>query len=181
MSRKFAPIEMTADEVRALMWFGKTQTRVPVTRKWEGLVDRYATGKIDYLWVQEPVSVITNGVFGTPTPVYRAEYLPHDEPDLRWMRSGGMPRTLSRLSLPIHAIWTQRLQDISEAECGKEGIPSPKLGLPGVTFATRKAAMAMLWNARTGTPHKWEENPKVFVIDHGVEYTQIDTLIGGAS
>jgi len=92
--------------------------------------------------------------------VHNLECRGHDTE--RWRPSIHMPRWASRITLEVIAVRVERVQEISEADARKEGIPSkhvPECGLEINDFHA-------LWdsiNAKRGYP--WDSNPWVWVVE----------------
>ena len=73
----------------------------------------------------------------------------------------------SRLTLEITEVRVQRLQEISEADCGAEGIDesSPLFNAYEPEYdIDRKDAYKRLWDSINGKNHPWESNPFVWAI-----------------
>ena len=106
----------------------------------------------------------------------------------RWRPSIHMPRWASRLTLTVTDVRVERLQDISEADAGAEGVKTwvaalaraPKISrAAGEAMISRtgegsmRAGYAALWEAING-PGTWEANPWVAAYTFTVEHRNID-------
>lgn len=112
------------------------------------IVPRLASG--DVLWVRESCILDSSGQVR-----YRADharpalarttprYIP--PPGARWRSPIHMPRTASRLTLPLSSVRAQRLQDITEDDARAEGVAS-------------RDAYAELWSEIHGAD-SWDQNP----------------------
>jgi len=86
-----------------------------------------------------------------------------------WRSPVTMPRWASRITLEITNIQVERLQDISEEDCLKEGIIrlDSRLGFidprktEGSVLPSVQEAFQQLWHSTKG---KWDQNPWVWVI-----------------
>lgn len=70
-----------------------------------------------------------------------------------------MPRWASRLTLEIVSIRVERLQQISEKDCFREGVSYT----PAVT-RDHRIQFIELWDSINGKEHPWASNPWVWVI-----------------
>lgn len=123
----------------------------------------------DHLWVREtfrlydsdecphadfPCSCPRHG-----TPLFKAS---HDCDDgEKWTPSIHMPRSACRLVLEIINIRIERLNDISEADCLKEGVGSP------ILRDCKKSKFIQLWESIKGKG-SWDLNPWVWVVEFKV-------------
>lgn len=115
--------------------------------------DEYLVGvryKADDSWKQIPI-------FG---PVYNAF---HAGKGKSWQPSLFMPKEAARLFLRITDIRVERLQDISEEDCLKEGIESVKVSEAAYHSGTYGEWFRELWQSING-PESWEANPWVWVV-----------------
>jgi hypothetical protein len=111
---------------------------------------------------------------------YRAttEYNPFD---MKWKPSLFMPKKYARIFLKVTGLRVERLQDISEEDCLKEGIRRAtkddnlyKFGLPSLAWTdwklTGKEAYSLLWDSINSKKVGclWEENPFCWVINFEV-------------
>ncbi|AWL29364.1 hypothetical protein DJ533_12680 [Acinetobacter defluvii] len=78
-----------------------------------------------------------------------------------WKPSIHMPRWASRILLEITNIRVERLQDISESDCLKEGVGSP------ILRDCKKPKFMQLWEAINGAD-SWAANPWVWVVEFKV-------------
>ena len=137
------------------------------------LKPKYKVGEKVYL--KEPYSIIADYEKGLITK-YKFDYpasFSH-----KWSNKLFMPKSAARYFIEITAVRAERLQEISEEDCIKEGIEySPEavpVGYPfGVEFpynngfhnyTTAKEAYAALINRINGKG-TWEKNPFVWVYD----------------
>jgi hypothetical protein len=122
----------------------------------------------DQLWVREawrpldedmPVGLLMQG----DEIYYRADYV-GDALDGKWRPSIHMPRWASRITLEIVNIRVARVQEISEAEAGSEGVPA--LHIIYNNGPSYRDTFKELWNsinAKRG--FSWDVNPWVWVIE----------------
>ena len=85
-----------------------------------------------------------------------------------WKPSIHMPRKFCRLVLEAKAVRVERLQDISEADATKEGLP-PDEEPVGIATWKPQAWFRTVWdqlNEKRG--HGWDTNPWVWVIEFEV-------------
>ena len=90
--------------------------------------------------------------------------------DSKWKNKLFMPESAARYFIEITAVRAERLQDISEEDCMREGI-CPRLGgllfvaeTDNMTYSTPKRAYAALIDKISGKG-TWEKNPFVWVYD----------------
>ena len=70
-----------------------------------------------------------------------------------------MPRWASRVTLEVTSVWVERLQDISDTDCVREGVtPAECTDCDGWVNA-----YSVLWESING-PGSWEANPWVWVV-----------------
>ncbi|MFC3902534.1 hypothetical protein SAMN05421749_103290 [Acinetobacter marinus] len=81
--------------------------------------------------------------------------------DGKWKPSIHMPRWASRILLEITNIQVERLNDVSESDCVKEGVGSAFLR------DCKKPKFMQLWESINGAD-SWAENPWVWVIEFRV-------------
>ena len=151
------------------------QGRKSQTRRVAKSADKCPYGKIgDILWVKETYFQTQN------TLTYKASFdenLAKQMPLLKWKPSIFMPKALSRIKLRITNVRCERLQDITEEDCIKEGIRSvvatdknypfyKDYRYPDVSywFEDAKKSYQSLWESINGKK-SWEENPFVWVIE----------------
>lgn len=208
------PILFSAPMIRALLAGRKTQTRriakfvEPVGDKWhvhtagggmfgctEDEVQRhaadYAPNAIgDRLWVREAFSYSWS-VKDDPArrhlmPLwYWADGHPDDGDWSKPKPSIHMPRWASRLTLIVTDVRVERLQEISEADAGAEGLEYRLDWLPqwrggeGMDWHSEfpRDAYAALWDHINGAG-AWEHNPWVAAYTFTVHHRNIDTMKG---
>jgi len=127
--------------------------------------------KGDRLWVRETFGMKIRNIGGTPQEsyVYKA-----DKPNeiacydcngvgypVRWKPSIHMPRSAARILLEITNIRIERLQDISESDCLKEGVGS------AILRDCKKPKFMQLWESINGSD-SWAANPWVWVVEFKV-------------
>lgn len=90
----------------------------------------------------------------------------------KWKPSIFMPRFASRITLEITGVRVERLQEISCAECDKEGIvpngdPNWHRGLGGIKeeMSVMLSAFETAWDKINGKKHPWSSNPFVWVVE----------------
>lgn len=114
---------------------------------------------------------------------YRADGIPDfegEEAEIRWSPSIHMPRWASRITLEIISVHVQRLTDIDEEDCLREGILMHD-GRYGVGddyfryfYKNPIAAFAELWDSINGKTYPWELDPWVWV----VEFKIVTPIVG---
>ncbi len=82
----------------------------------------------------------------------------------KWKPSIHMPRNISRIDLEIIGVRVERLQDISEADCAKEGAPFSYSGFAPEDAPDWRGWYRDLWESING-PGSWDQNPWVWVIE----------------
>lgn len=125
----------------------------------------------DRLWVRETYGTKIRNVGGAPHESYAYKA---DNPDeinfydcngngypIKWKPSIHMPRKASRIQLEITNIRVELLNDISEADCIKEGVGSP------ILRDCKKPKFMQLWESINGAG-SWDKNPWVWVIEFKV-------------
>lgn len=129
----------------------------------------------DRLWVREKFAIVprtayahSDGVQQTPWPndpfdhdaaIYAAGWDRCDG-EIRWRPSIHMPRWASRILLEVTGVRVERLQDISDTECAREGItPAECTDCDGWVNAYSR-----LWESINGHG-TWDANPWVWVIE----------------
>jgi hypothetical protein len=134
----------------------------------------------DRLWVRESFQFLTeyNRCPTSQVPINSDILYVADRPDSLWDAKVRppqfMPRWASRITLEIESVRVERLQDISEADCWKEGIEildgyfdsetikmSKKLKLP---MEDARPFFACIWESIYGTG-SWQSNPWVWAIE----------------
>ncbi|RBM30534.1 hypothetical protein [Vibrio tarriae] len=117
------------------------------------------------------------------TPVYFATC--GDDSESKWKPSIHMPRTASRLTLKVTDVRIEKVQDITEEQCWKEGIEhidgqfdihqlSEMAKTFDGTFEDAKALFACLWDS---IYQNWNQNPYVWVIEFEVIHQNVDKYL----
>jgi hypothetical protein len=168
-----------ADRVRCVEWKGAIysgNTRIP-----------YAPG--DRLYVREAMHWTDNLRFVADDAVVDFDRMPEGFTAGRPHVSGMfMPRWASRITVTVTEVRVQRLQEISEADAGAEGIEQARSGrfydptvsrgtaahLGGMHLSAR-SAYASLWNSLHG-PDAWDANPWVVAVSFTVRKGNIDQV-----
>ncbi|EOW9496645.1 hypothetical protein ACOCGS_001128 [Vibrio cholerae] len=105
--------------------------------------------------------------------------------DMKWTPSIHMPRWASRLTLKVTDVRIERVQDITEDECWKEGVEhidgqfdihqlSEIAKTFDGTFEDAKASFACLWDS---IYQNWNQNPYVLVIEFEVINQNVDKYL----
>ncbi|TKF76618.1 hypothetical protein FCV62_17450 [Vibrio kanaloae] len=100
--------------------------------------------------------------------------------DGKWTPSIHMPRWASRLTLKVTNVHIERVQDISEEQAIKEGMPTDeecqKLAVESGIGWYQKPA---IWfkNAWNSIYNNWDQNPYVWVIEFEVIHKNVDQVI----
>ncbi|WP_119566806.1 hypothetical protein [Vibrio cholerae] len=117
------------------------------------------------------------------TPVYFATC--GGDSESKWTPSIHMPRWASRLTLKVTDVRIERVQDITEEQCWKEGVEhidgqfdihqlSEMAKTFDGTFEDAKALFACLWDS---IYQNWKENPYVWVIEFEVIHQNVDKYL----
>lgn len=117
------------------------------------------------------------------TPIYFATY--GDDSESKWKPSIHMPRWASRLTLKVTDVRIERVQDIAEEQCWREGVKhiDGKFDINQLsemakafdgTFEDAKALFACLWDS---IYQNWNQNPYVWVIEFEVIHQNVDKYI----
>ena len=84
-----------------------------------------------------------------------------------WHPSIHMPKEAARIFLRVQDVHVERLQEITGAECVREGIPQESLKEVGEAFTAGQ--FAGLWDSTVKPSDRalygWDANPRVWVID----------------
>lgn len=168
------PILFNTEMVRAILDGRKTVTRRVIHIPNYGyfmtepprVVSRYQTG--DILYVRETYSKDVGRY------MYKANYIDNEkfyrdgkEVSIKWHPSIHMPREAARLFLRVLRVRAERLQEITGAECVREGIPQESLKEVGEAFTVGQ--YFDLWDSTVKPSDRalygWDANPWVWVID----------------
>ena len=141
---KERPILFSGPMVKAILDGSKTQTRRAVKQDREGLLDCEPHPAWDAFW--------------------QCVACPYGKPgDRLWVASEiPGPRT-PRILLEITDVRVEKLQDISEADCAKEGAPFSYSGFDPDEAPDWRGWYRSIWEAIYG-PYSWAENPWVWVV-----------------
>ncbi|EPM4946568.1 hypothetical protein ACTMBL_000989 [Vibrio cholerae] len=213
---KVVPMIFNTDMVKALMAGDKLVTRRPVKIDYErgmnGPVVRGRNGEVSVLSFAPIAGLCPFGNFGdliyvretfrlfnhsdecgcsdycscppSGTPVYFATC--GGDSESKWKPSIHMPRAASRLTLKVTDVRIERVQDITEEQCWKEGVEhidgqfdihqlSEMAKTFDGTFEDAKALFACLWDS---IYQNWKENPYVWVIEFEVIHQNVDKYLG---
>lgn len=105
--------------------------------------------------------------------------------DVTFKPSIHMPRSASRLTLKVTDVRIERVQEITEEQCWKEGIEhtigtfdiyqlSEMAKTFGGTFEDAKSSFACLWDS---IYKNWHQNPYVWVIEFEVIHQNVDKYL----
>jgi len=121
----------------------------------------------DHLWVRETfcISPKDKGL------LYKADM--NFDYGHTWKPSIFMPRKASRITLEIKNIRVERLQEITEEDAKREGVPINISDLTIKHFSLKEisngklyaAHFAALWDKINGKKHPWSTNPYLWVIE----------------
>jgi hypothetical protein len=184
------PIMFSAPMVCALLAGRKTQTRRKLKLKGTGDL-QFAIG--DRLYVKETWTHDAESLEALRAavddaycdmshgPFYRATEPAADT--MRWKAALFMPRWVSRITLVVKEVRTERLQDISEADAIAEGLKPETCagqrmwdpGPPHGHFAHPQVAYRMIWEDING-PGSWDKNPWVAALTFAVHTRNIDQI-----
>lgn len=174
---------------------GRIEIHTTLSRK---IKSKYKVG--DILWVREPVKIKSfDNVRISDSTEFDIEYTSDKTTksikiperfnfgDTSWLRIGrGVPngciKEMARIFLIVTNVGVERLQEINNKDCIKEGISEvgfyPDDGFPlcngymigkddGKTLLenTPQKPFIELWNSTAKEGYKWEENPYVFVYE----------------
>ncbi|HDZ3701484.1 TPA: hypothetical protein RSW58_000426 [Vibrio cholerae] len=212
---KVVPMIFNTEMVKALMAGDKVVTRRPVKIDYErgmnGPVVRGGNGEVSVLSFAPIAGLCPFGNFGdliyvretfrlfnrscecgcsdycscppSGTPFYFATC--GGDSESKWKPSIHMPRAASRLTLKVTDVRIERVQDITEEQCWKEGVEhidgqfdihqlSEMAKTFDGTFEDAKALFACLWDS---IYQNWKENPYVWVIEFEVIHQNVDKYI----
>ena len=125
----------------------------------------------DMLWVRETWSQVVTNIPRDYGFLYRADFSADADPSQwgsKWRPSIFMPRDASRILLEITNVRVERLQDITEEDCVREGaaIMTSEEVAAFHLGSTQNAidSFRNVWEGING-PDSWEQNPWVWVIE----------------
>lgn len=96
--------------------------------------------------------------------------------EAKWAPSIHMPRWASRLTLKVTDVRVQRLQDITEADAGAEGVTRPIL--PHWKGELYRSAFRGLWNSlNSDRGFGWEMDPWICAVTFSVHKQNVDELL----
>lgn len=106
--------------------------------------------------------------------MYKANYIDNEkfyrdgkEVSIKWHPSIHMPKEAARIFLRVQDVHVERVQEITGAECVREGIPQESLKEVGEAFTVGQ--FADLWDSTVKPAdlhcYGWDANPWVWVID----------------
>lgn len=173
------PILFNTEMVRAILDGRKTVTRRVIHIPNYGyfmtepprVVSRYQTGDILYVRETWTILPVTPGDNFRPSGVYYykadGDMRPDRYRDNGWHPSIHMPKEAARIFLRVQDVHVERLQEITGAECVREGIPQESLKEVGEAFTVGQ--FADLWDSTVKPAdlprYGWDANPWVWVID----------------
>ena len=127
----------------------------------------------DILYVRETWTIlpVTPGDNFRPSGVYYykadGDMRPDRFRDNGWHPSIHMPKEAARIFLRVQDVHVERVQEITGAECVREGIPQESLKEVGEAFTVGQ--FADLWDSTVKPSDRalygWDANPWVWVID----------------
>ena len=127
----------------------------------------------DILYVRETWTILpgTPGDNFRPSGVYYykadGDMRPDRFRDNGWHPSIHMPKEAARIFLRVQDVHVERVQEITGAECVREGIPQESLKEVGEAFTVGQ--FADLWDSTVKPAdlhcYGWDANPWVWVID----------------
>lgn len=148
---KERPILFKAPMVRAILDGSKTQTRRVI----------------------KPTQPLANGMW--PAGRDPVPDCPYGQPGDRLLVASEIPGLrIPRILLEITDVRVERLQDISEADCAKEGAPFSYSGFDPDEAPDWRGWYRHLWESIKG-PDSWVANPWVWVI----EFRRVGRQTGG--
>lgn len=142
-------------------------SRCPYGQPGDRLWVREATVNVEEHGYKGPVfvesdegkSVLEFGLSPSPDDITEVE-----ASEIRKRPSIHMPRIYSRILLEITAVRVERLQDISEADCAKEGAPFSYCGFAPEDAPDWRGWYRELWETINGAG-SWDKNPWVWVVE----------------
>lgn len=175
-----------------------TDDRVPAKTPWQ----RRKRG--DLVWVREPYAIVDGmhvwqagfpGTIPEGRPVTVEALLRVGVAGIKWSTPLYLPRVRSRATLCIRSTRLERLQDITEADCLREGVlkiaPAHRKGCrgqPPARYATQadcpyeegaptaRAAFEHLWASIHGRK-AWDANPEVVVVSFDAIAENVDAYM----
>lgn len=133
------------------------------------------------LWVRETFYRLYHGdSYCSWIPTNEFSYVDQPKPatslhmkEWRRISSRHMPRHASRINLKVKRVWVERIQDISEEDCVKEGIPTVELSIgiayrnlnSNISYQNPKTPFRDLWES---CGYDWESNPFVWCCEFEV-------------
>ena len=139
------------------------------------LCSKYQTG--DILYVKETFN-LNGDCWGVAYPLkinYKAD---SKENGFKWISSNIMRKEYARIFLKVTNVRVERLQNISDEDCLKDGIENVTNYNPielhrkfdtfrfnGCCYNSAKYAFKNIWNSTAKDGYKWEDNPYVFVYE----------------
>jgi hypothetical protein len=104
--------------------------------------------------------------------LYKYSILGFENSPVKWKNKLFMPEKYARYYIKISGVRVERLQDVSDADCQKEGVFKHishaglywKNGFDGLMYGSPRIAYAWLINA-INSKGTWESNPFVWVYD----------------
>ena len=165
-------------------------SRHPIGTYWT-LSPWYRARAGDRLWVKETwqkhhsYATLEDAARAGPLmgALYRATHGPNNLP-LKWRPSIYMPRVHSRLTLVVTATKIERLQEISEQDCEREGLvwcPMNKIwgvkvegGYSPYGLTAQECFMNLFCDLHG--PHVWADNPWVVALTFAVRHQNIDAM-----
>jgi len=187
------PILFSAPMVLAILEDRKTQTRRIVRPEHAKLEPKERLTKCPYgrpgdrLWVRETFATLLISrkeavvAYRASCPKDTFDYVGADGSISRirveqWRPSIFMVRALSRISLEVTDVRTERLHELTEVDALAEGI-KPITGptyfapgqptvyeIEGQQFETARRAFAFAWDGINGSRADWEKDPLVWVV-----------------
>ncbi|WP_418186756.1 hypothetical protein [Aliarcobacter lanthieri] len=173
--------------------YGKNRAFIALFEDKDGFTEtiksKYKVG--DILYVKETFAIdnppnINNTDDVLDNIIYKVD---NTHLNYKWKPSVHMPKKYARIFLKVTNVKVERLQDISDEDCIREGIISEQSGSDsyvtyygkpdwenytniftdytrdGELISLEKLAFKSLWNSTAKDGYKWEDNPYVFVYE----------------
>ena len=145
-------------------------THISKGESFAGRPSKYKIGEILYL--KEPFQLVKDDKTGETKPIYK--YGPRGEANEQWKNKLSMPERYARYFIKITNIRADRLQNISDEDCIKEGIYKLSFGWAYSYYekyndyiymkdSPREAFMSLF--AKINGAHTWFQNPFVWIYD----------------